>query len=426
MGPLAGLRVLDLSRVLAGPWAAQILGDLGADVTKVERPGRGDDTRSWGPPFSTLPDGGRGEGTYYLCANRNKRSLALDLHHPAAPALVKRLAARSDVVIENFKVGDLQRFGLGPETLAAELPGLVVCSITGFGQDGPNATRAGYDFMIQAAAGLMDITGEPDGRPLRAGVAIGDLTTGMYAAIGILAALRHRELTGVGQRIDMALFDVQLAWLANQAAGYLNAGFEPRRMGNSHPSIVPYQDFATATRRIALAVGNDGQFRAFAALVGHPEWSADPRFSTNAERVRHRDTLIALIEPELAAHPAGHWLDKLDAAGVPAAPVNTVAEAFADPQTAARGLVVALPHPVLGEVRTTALPIKLSATPADYRRAPPTVGQHSRELLAEAGLGAAEDRRAVRQRSGRVRYFPPLPPAGEDRPRSGQVRGRAK
>ena len=376
--------------MLAGPWAAQILGDMGADVTKVERPGRGDDTRAWGPPFSTLADGSRGEGTYFLAANRNKRSLALDLHHAEAPAIVRRLAARADVVIENFKVGDMARFGLDPAALAAEFPALVVCSITGFGQTGPNAARAGYDFMIQAAAGLMDITGEADGRPLRAGVAIGDLTTGMYAVIGILAALRHREITGQGQHIDMALFDVQLGWLANQASGYLNAGFEPRRMGNAHPSIVPYQDFATATRRIALAVGNDGQFRAFAAIVGRPEWANDPAYATNAARVANREALITLIEAALATQPAGHWLDRLDAAGVPASPIQSVADAMADPQTAARSLIVGLPHASLGEVRTPALPIKFGATPADYRLAPPMVGQHSRELLAEAGYSAAE------------------------------------
>ena len=392
--PLDGLRVLDLSRVLAGPYAAQMLGDLGADVIKVERPsapGRkgGDDTRHWGPPWSTRADGSRGDATYYLAANRNKRSLALDFHQPAGADIVRRLIARADVVIENFKTGDLARFGLGHAAMLAAHPGLVWCSITGFGHAGPNAHRAGYDFMIQAESGLMDITGEPEGRPLRAGVAVADLTTGMMAVTAILAALRHRDRTGEGQHIDMALFDVTVGWLANQATGWLDGGFEPRRMGNQHPSIVPYQDFATATRPIALAVGNDHQFGLFARLVGHPEWADDPAFATSAARAANRAQLVPLIEAILKTAPADHWLALLAEAQVPAGPVATVRQALESPQAAARGLVVEQAHPVMGAVRTVAQPLALAATPPRYRRPPPLVGEHSRELLAELGLDAA-------------------------------------
>ena len=385
-GPLAGLRVLDLSRVLAGPWAGQILADLGADVVKVERPGAGDDTRGWGPPFLDDGQGGAGDAAYFLAANRNKRSLALDIADPRGQQVVRRLAAQSDVVLENFKRGDLARYGLDYASLAAERPGLVYCSITGFGQDGPHADRPGYDFVIQGMAGLMSITGAAGGEPTKAGVAIADLTTGMYATIAILAALRHRDATGEGQHIDMALFDVQLGWMANQAMNFLVGGKVPGRLGNAHPNIVPYQDFPTATRRITVAVGNDRQFASFAAVLGAPQWADDERFASNRARVANRATLVDAIEAVLATRPAEQWLPALDAAGIPAGPVNDLAQAFADPQAASRGLVVELPHPTAGSVRTVAQPMKFSRTAPEYRSAPPLLGQHSRAVLRDAGL----------------------------------------
>jgi crotonobetainyl-CoA:carnitine CoA-transferase CaiB-like acyl-CoA transferase len=389
-GPLAGLKVLDLSRVLAGPWAAQILADLGADVMKVERPGAGDDTRGWGPPFLTDADGTPGDAAYYLAANRNKRSLALDLADPRGQAVARRLATASDVVLENFKRGDLKRYGLDYASLSVEKPELVYCSITGFGQDGPHADRPGYDFIIQGMAGFMSLTGEAGGEPLRAGLAVADLTTGMYSAIAILAALRHRDATGEGQHIDMALFDTQFGWLANQAQNYLVGGRAPGRTGNTHPNLVPYQVFATATKPMIVAVGNDGQFRRFAGVLGHAEWADDPRFARNRDRVANRNVLVAAIEAVLATRDADAWVPVIEAAGIPVGPVNSLDQAFADPQVAARGLVVELPHPVAGTVATVAQPIRFSKTPAEYRSAPPLVGEHSRALLAEAGFGADE------------------------------------
>jgi formyl-CoA transferase len=393
-GPLADLRVLDLSRVLAGPYAAQMLGDLGADVVKVERPDSGshpggDDTRTWGPPWAIAADGSRGDASYYFACNRNKRSLALDLHHPDGKAIVHDLIARADVVIENYKVGDLARHGLGHEAMLAAHPALVWCSITGFGHHSPEAARAGYDFMIQAESGLMDITGEPDGRPLRAGVAVSDLTTGMMAVSAILAALHERHRSGRGQHIDMALFDVTVGWLANQATGWLVGGVEPKRMGNSHPSIVPYQDFPTATRPIALAVGNDSQFRAFATLVGRPEWADDPAFATSAARAANRARLVPMVEAVLATRPAAEWLPALAAANVPAGPINSVREALESHQASARGLVVEQAHARLGAIRTVAQPLALARTPPDYRWPPPLAGEHSRDILAELGHGEA-------------------------------------
>jgi len=388
---LAGLKVLDLSRVLAGPYAAQILGDLGADVIKVERPSKpgsagGDDTRHWGPPWSVAADGTPGDASYYFAANRNKRSLALDLHAPAGRAIAERLIGWADVVIENYKAGDLKRFGLDHETMLAAHPALIWCSITGFGHSSPDAARAGYDFMIQAESGLMDITGEQDGRPLRAGVAVSDITTGMLAAVGILAALNHRRATGTGQHLDMALFDTTLGWLANQATGWLVGGVEPKRMGNQHPSIVPYQDFETASRPIALAVGNDHQFRLFAAALGHAAWGHDPDFATSAARVRNRDRLLPMIEAVLRTRDADVWLAAFAAVRVPAGPVATVRQALESPQAAARGLVVEQADARLGTVRTVAQPIALSATPPSYRRPPPLAGEHSRAILGELGL----------------------------------------
>lgn len=392
---LTGLKILDLSRVLAGPYAGQMLGDLGADVIKVERPGRpgsagGDDTRGWGPPWSTRADGSRGDATYYFAANRNKRSLALDFHRPEGIAIVRKLIGWADVVVENYKAGDLARFGLDFDQVRHAHPGLVWCSITGFGHKSPESHRAGYDFMIQAEAGLMDITGEPKGRPLRAGVAVADLTTGMMAVTAILAALRHKDRTGEGQHIDMALFDTTVGWMANQATGWLMGGHEPRRMGNQHPSIVPYQDFETATRPIALAVGNDGQFAEFAKLVGHPEWANDPAYKTSAARAANRENLVPQVKAVLKARSAAHWLALLAEAGVPAGPIATIPEALDSAQSRARGLVVEQSHPVAGAIRTVAQPLALEITPPNYRRPPPMVGEHSRDILLEIGLSGAE------------------------------------
>lgn len=387
---LDGVHVLDLSRVLAGPYAAQMLGDLGADVIKVERPGRGDDTRHWGPPWVTRADGAQGDASYYYACNRNKRSLALDFQKPEGQAVLHRLFGWADIVIENYKGGDLERFGLDQATIRGRHPGLVWCSITGFGHSSPDANRAGYDFMIQAESGLMDITGEPGGRPLRAGVAVSDLTTGMMSVTAILAALRHKERTGEGQHIDMALFDVTLGWLANQASSWLMGGVEPARMGNQHPSIVPYQDFATASGPIALAVGNDHQFGIFARLIGRAEWATDPRFASSAARVTHRAELVPMVEAVLKTRPAEDWLPLLAEAQVPAGPVATVRQALESGQSRARGLVVEQPHPVLGTVRTVAQPLALTQTPPGYRRPPPGVGEHSREILGELGMADPE------------------------------------
>jgi crotonobetainyl-CoA:carnitine CoA-transferase CaiB-like acyl-CoA transferase len=392
---LEGLRVLDLSRVLAGPYAAQMLGDLGADVIKVERPGRpgfsgGDDTRSWGPPWATRADGTRGDASYYFAANRNKRSLALDFQKPEGAAIVRQLIGWADVVVENFKTGDLARFGLDFAQVRAVHPGLVWCSITGFGHNSPDAHRAGYDFMIQAEAGLMDITGEAGGRPLRAGVAVADLTTGMMAVTAILAALRHKDRTGEGQHIDMALFDATLGWMANQATGWLMGGVAPQRMGNQHPSIVPYQDFATATQPIALAVGNDHQFGIFARLVGRPDWATDPLFATSAARSANRAQLVPMVEAVLKTRAAAEWLALLSHAQVPAGPIASIPEALASQQAHARGLVVEQPDARYSSVRTVAQPLALERTPPSYRRPPPSVGEHSGEILAALGLGDAE------------------------------------
>jgi crotonobetainyl-CoA:carnitine CoA-transferase CaiB-like acyl-CoA transferase len=387
---LEGVKVLDLSRVLAGPFAAQMLGDLGADVIKVERPGKGDDTRSWGPPWTTNADGSRGDASYFLACNRNKRSLALDFHKPEGRTVLHRLFEWADIVVENYKPGDLSRFAIDHQSILKLHPSLVWCSITGFGHGSPDAHRAGYDFMIQAESGLMDITGEKGGRPLRAGVAVSDLTTGMMAVTAMMAALRHRERTGEGQHIDMALFDTTVGWLANQAQSWLMGGVEPVRMGNQHPSIVPYQDFPTASRPIALAVGNDHQFAIFAQLAGRPDWAEDPRFATSAARAANRAVLVPEVEAVLKTRTAEDWLALLSQAQVPAGPIATVRQALESPQAQARGLVVEQPHPKLGTVRTVAQPLALTATPPSYRLPPPAVGEHSRAVLAELGLTDAE------------------------------------
>ena len=391
-GPLAGLRILDLSRVLAGPWCTQLLADLGAAVIKVERPGHGDDTRCWGPPFLKDAAGkDTGESAYYLAANRNKRSVAIDVAHPDGRALVERLLARADAVVENFKAGDLARYGLAWEQVRDRFPRLVYCSITGFGHTGPYAGRAGYDYLAQAMGGMMSLTGAPDGEPMKIPVANADLVAGMYAAVSLLAALRHRDATGHGQHVDLALLDCQLAWMSYAAEAALVSGEAPRRLGNQHPAIVPYQVFAAADGHMVLAVGNDAQFARFCAFAGRPDLAADPRFAANADRVRHRDALIPEIAALIAAQPRRHWLGGLEAAGVPAGPVNTLPEALADPQVRARGMVTAVAHPLAPEpVPLLACPVRLSETPATLTRPPPTLGQHTAEVLAELGLDGAE------------------------------------
>ncbi|MCE4539635.1 CoA transferase [Pelomonas sp. P7] len=392
---LAGVRVLDLSRVLAGPWCTQTLADLGADVIKIERPGSGDDTRAWGPPYLKDADGrDTTEAAYFLGANRNKRSLAVDLSKPEGQAIVRRLAGQVDVLVENFKVGDLARYGLDARSLLAEHPGLVICSITGFGQTGPCAERAGYDYAVQGMGGLMSVTGErddlPGGGPQKVGVAVADLFTGMYATVAILAALRHRDATGQGQVIDMALFDTQLAMLANLGSNYLCSGKAPGRMGNAHQNIVPYQVFEASDGHLILAVGNDRQFAKFCEIAGRPDWAVDPRFATNAERVRHRNVLVPQLEAAVRQRSRADWLAALEAAKVPCGSINSIAEALADPQAQARGAVVGMTHPLTPGLRLVASPMKLSATPVTYRRPPPLLGQHSAELLREAGCSEEE------------------------------------
>ena len=385
--PLAGIRVLDLSRVLAGPWASQILGDLGADVVKVERPGNGDDTRAWGPPYLKDADGQpTRESAYFLCTNRNKRSITVDMASPEGQQTLRDLAAKADIVLENFKTGGLQQYGLDYASLNAINPRLIYCSITGFGQSGPYASRPGYDFLIQAMGGLMSITGVPDDEagagPQKVGVALTDILTGLYATIGILAALQERNRSGLGQHIDTALLDVQVATLANQASNYLVGGMVPRRMGNAHPSIVPYQTFPTADSDMILAVGNDGQFARFCTVAGRPEWAQDERFATNPQRVRHRAELIPLLRQTTVMRSTAEWVSALEQADVPCGPVNRLDQVFADPQVQARGIQVDLPHP-LGTVSTVASPVRLSATPVQYRMAPPLLGQHTEEVLRD-------------------------------------------
>ncbi len=394
-GALSGVTVLDLSRVLAGPWCTQTLADLGANVIKVERPGGGDDTRAWGPPYLKTADGeDSSEAAYFLGANRNKRSITVDIARPEGQALIRRLVLQADVLVENFKVGDLARYGLDAQSLMALKPGLVVCSITGFGQTGPYRDRAGYDYAIQGMGGLMSVTGErddlPGGGPQKVGVAVADLFTGLYSTVAILAALRHRDLTGQGQVIDMALLDTQVAMLANLGANYLCTGKAPGRMGNAHANIVPYQVFEASDGHLILAVGNDKQFAKFCEIAGHPEWATDPRFLRNADRVRHRAELVPQIAAALRLQPRQHWLAQLEAAKVPCGAINNLDEVFADPQVLARGMTVPMTHPLSDRLKVVANPIKLSATPVQYHRPPPLLGQHTEELLGEAGLSAME------------------------------------
>ncbi|GMV48366.1 MAG: CoA transferase [Pseudomonadota bacterium] len=399
-GALDGLRVLDLSRVLAGPWCTQTLADLGAEVIKVERPPSaghpgGDDTRGWGPPFLKDRSGrDSAEAAYFLGANRNKRSVTIDLAHPEGQALVRRLAAVCDVLVENFKVGDMARYGLDAAALRALNPRLVYASITGYGQTGPYRERAGYDYAIQGLGGLMSVTGERDGLPgagpQKVGVAVADLFTGMYTTVAILAALRHRDATGCGQTIDMALLDTQVAMLANLGANYLVTRQPPRRAGNAHQNIVPYQVFEVADGHLILAVGNDGQFERFCVVAGCPELAVDPRFARNAGRVRHRALLVPLLTPLLKARTRADWLAALEAAKVPCGPINDLAEVFADPQVRARGMTLHAPHPLADDLELVASPIRMSATPVRLRRPPPLLGQHTDEVLAEFGVDAVE------------------------------------
>ncbi len=409
-GALDGVRVLDLSRVLAGPWCTQTLADLGAEVVKVERPPAagpgghpgGDDTRGWGPPF--LKDrAGRdtAEAAYFLGVNRNKRSVTIDIARPEGQDLVRRLAAGCDVVVENYKVGDMARYGLDAASLRALWPRLVYCSITGYGQTGPYRDRAGYDYAVQGLGGLMSVTGErddlPGGGPQKVCVAVADLFTGMYATVAILAALRHRDATGQGQAIDMALLDTQVAMLANLGANYLVTGQAPRRAGNAHQNIVPYQVFEVADGHLILAVGNDGQFERFCDVAGCPELARDPRYASNAGRVRHREALVPLLAARLRQRSRNDWLAALELAKVPCGPINDLAEVFADPQVQARGMVAQLAHPHADALALVASPMKLSATPVQLRRAPPLLGQHTDEVLAEIGVDA-EGLRLLRQR----------------------------
>ena len=394
-GALAGVRVLDLSRVLAGPWCTQTLADLGADVIKVERPGCGDDTRGWGPPFLKDREGyDTAEAAYFLGANRNKRSVTIDIARPEGQALVHRLADRCDVMIENFKVGDMARYGLDAATLRASRPRLVYCSITGYGQTGPYRDRAGYDYAIQGLGGLMSVTGErddlPGGGPQKVGVAVADLFTGMYATVAILAALRHRDATGEGQVIDMALLDTQVAMLANLGANYLVTRQAPRRAGNAHQNIVPYQVFEVADGHLILAVGNDGQFERFCAVAGCADLARDERFASNASRVRNRELLVPLLAPLLRQRRRADWLAALEAAKVPCGPINGLDDVFADPQVQARGMTLTMQHPNNAHLELVASPMKLSATPVQLRRPPPLLGQHTDEVLHELGIGAAE------------------------------------
>ena len=395
-GPLSHVRVLELSRVLAGPWAAQTLADLGASVIKVEKPGAGDDTRTYAPPYARTRDGAESsESAYFLSTNRGKRSVTIDFIRSEGQKLVQALAAKSDVVIENFKVGGLAKYGLDYPSLRALNPGLVYCSITGFGQTGPYSHKPGYDFMIQGIGGLMSITGEPDdhpgGGPVKVGVAVADVFTGLYAAIAILGALSYRDRTGEGQHIDLALLDTQVAVLANQAMNYLVTGVAPRRLGNSHPNIVPYQVFAASDGHLIVAVGNETQFARMCEVIGRSELASDARFATNAARVNHRDEIVATLQEIFATRTMRHWLDALERVGVPCGPINTIADVFADPQVQARGLRLDLPHPAIGSVPSVANPIRFSATPIAYRSAPPMLGADTDEILREMlGVEATE------------------------------------
>ena len=403
MSALKHLKILDMTRVLAGPWCTQTLADLGADVIKIERPGAGDDTRQWAPPYFKDAQGqDTSEAAYYASVNRNKRSVTLDIASPEGQEIVRKMAQQCDVLVENYKVGQLARYGLDYESLKKLNPGLVYCSITGFGQTGPYAPRAGYDFIVQGMGGFMSITGErddlPGGGPQKAGVAIADLFTGAHATIAILAALAHKDRTGEGQHLDICLLDVQVAMLANMASNFMATGKAPGRWGNAHPNIAPYQTFAVADGWIIIACGNDGQFRKLVHAGGEDALATDPRFTSNAQRLAHRADLIAALEPMMRRKTKAQWIELLEREGVPCGPINDIAEVFQDPQVQARGMRVELPHPSAGQMSLTGSALKLSQTPVQYRRHPPTLGEHTAEVLSEfAGL-SAQDVAGLRER----------------------------
>ena len=397
MGALSHLKVLDLSRVLAGPWASQVLADLGAEVIKIEHPQGGDDTRAWGPPFMRDEAGElTGESAYFLCTNRGKQSVCVDMKTQQGQETLRQLAAQCDVVIENFKVGGAAKYGLGYDSLAAQNPGLVYCSITGFGQTGPSKDRPGYDFLVQAMGGLMSVTGQPDGEagagPQKVGVALTDIMTGLYATIGVLAALTERDRSGLGQHVDLALLDVTAATLANQATNYLVGGITPTRLGNAHPNIVPYQSFVAKDGHLIVAVGNDGQFRRYVTVLGCPQLADDPRFIANQDRVHNRDVLVPLLQAKMLQRDKADWLQLLEAAQVPAGPINTVAEVFDEPQIRARDMQVTVPHGQNPDLQLVGNPIKLSRTPVEYRRPPPTLGEHTESVLAALAMGKLQEK----------------------------------
>ena len=405
-GPLTGIRVLDMSRILAGPWVGQLLADLGAEVIKIERPGKGDDTRAWGPPFVKDREGrDTSDAAYFMCANRGKQSLTLDIAKPEGQQIIRELAQVSDVLIENYKVGDLKRYGLDYETLSVLNPRLVYCSITGFGQTGPYRDRAGYDFMIQGMGGVMSITGErddlPGGGPQKVGVAIADLMTGMYSTVGIVSALHERHSSGRGQHIDMALLDTQVAWLANQNANYLIGGEVPKRMGNAHPNVMPYQTFRTQDGDIIIATGNDGQFQRLCEAAGLPETGTDPRYASNALRIKNRDTATATLATELKKKTTAEWVALLETVGVPCGPINRLDEVYADPQVQHRGMKINVPHPKAGSVPLVANPIKFSRTPIAYDMPPPLLGEHVEDVLrrvlgkSDAEIAALREKKIV-------------------------------
>ena len=392
-GPLEGIKVLDMSRILAGPWASQLLGDYGADVVKIEKPGTGDDTRHWGPPWLE-GDGDRHEAAYFLATNRHKRSLTVDISTSAGQALIRELAQQADILIENYRIGTLARFGLGPDELLAVNPGLIYCSISAYGQSGTRATQPGYDAMIQAAAGLMSITGAPDsegGGPQKVGVAVADIMAGMYAVTAILAALEERRRSGRGQAIDVPLYDSQVAWLANQAMNYLIGGETPVRRGTAHPNLVPYQTFASSDGHFTLAVGNDRQFKACVECFGQGELATDPRFRRNADRVINRDALIPILEGEFRKYPTAHWLTTFASADVPVGPINSVAEVLSDAYAAERDLVRHLEHALEPALPTVANPVNFSRTAISYGAAPPLLGEHTAEVLRD-WLGYSKNR----------------------------------
>jgi len=403
VGALSGVTVLDLTRVLAGPYCTQLLGDLGADVIKIERPGAGDDTRRFAPPFMAGPDGeDTSESAYFMSANRNKRSVEVDLTSETGQALVRELAMKADVLVENFKTGNLAKYGLGYDDLKEANPKLVYCSITGFGQTGPYATRPGYDFLIQGMGGIMSITGEAEGEPQKVGVPIADIMSGMFAAVAVNGALRHAAVTGQGQYIDIGMLDTQVAWLVNQGMNFLHSG-QAERLGNAHPNIVPYQVFATADGHIVVAVGNDNQFRTFAGILGEPELADQPLFATNDSRVRNRQEVVAHIQAIMQTKPSAYWLAELEANKIGCGPINTLDQVFEDPHVKAREMVVNIPHPLAGPdgAQLIASPLRLSETPVEYRHHPPLLGQHTDEVLRDV-LGYDADKITGLRESGAI------------------------